>query len=107
MKLHVLSDLHFEFAPFELPATDADVVVLAGDIDVGRRGLEVARAAGGRPVVYVAGNHEYYGHSIPGLTGELVAATRGAGIHVLENEAVVIGGVRFLGCTLWTDFAAF
>ena len=35
MRLHILSDLHLETGPRELGATDADVVVLAGDIDVG------------------------------------------------------------------------
>jgi len=35
MKLHILNDLHIEFEDFDPPATDADVVVLAGDIGVG------------------------------------------------------------------------
>jgi len=35
MKLHILNDLHNEFEDFEPPATDADVVVLTGDIGVG------------------------------------------------------------------------
>jgi hypothetical protein len=39
MKLHILSDLHTEFGDFNPPATDADVIVLAGDIGVGRTGL--------------------------------------------------------------------
>jgi hypothetical protein len=33
MKLHILSDLHTEFAAFAPPETDADAVILAGDID--------------------------------------------------------------------------
>ena len=37
MKLQILSDLHLEFAGFEPPRPDADVVVLAGDIGVGAR----------------------------------------------------------------------
>ena len=40
MKLHVLSDLHTEFAAFDLPETGADVVILAGDVGVGSGGLE-------------------------------------------------------------------
>ncbi len=35
MKLHILNDLHIEFEDFVPPATDADVVILAGDIGVG------------------------------------------------------------------------
>ena len=42
MKLHVLSDIHVEFEAFDAPATDADVVILAGDIHVGRNGLDWA-----------------------------------------------------------------
>jgi predicted phosphohydrolase len=58
----------------------------------------------GRPVLFVAGNHEFYGHSLPGLTGRLRDAARGTGINVLENDELVLEGVRFLGCSLWSDF---
>jgi predicted phosphodiesterase len=108
MKLHVLSDLHTEFAPFELPSTDADVLVLAGDVGTGLGGLELAAEwARVRPVVYVAGNHEYYRQAIPRLTRRLSAEAKGTGVHFLEDRAVEVGGVRFLGCTLWTDFDLF
>lgn len=105
MKLHVLSDLHAEFAPFDPPETGADVVVLAGDVSTGVRGIDLIRGwFPDRPVIYLAGNHEYYRESIPRHTEKLREAARDAGIHFLENDAVEIGGVRFLGCTLWTDF---
>ena len=105
MRLHVLSDLHLEHAQFAIPEVDADVVVLAGDIAPGSVGLEwIRRQLDGRPVIYVAGNHEFYGHDLPGLTARLRDAAIGSQIHVLENEQVVIAGVRFLGCSLWSDF---
>lgn len=108
MRIHVLSDLHTEFAPFDPPPVDADVVVLAGDIGVGLRGLEWARTAfGDTPVVYVAGNHEPYRHALPKLTDEIAHEAEGSNVHFLENRAVEVGGVRFLGCTLWTDFDLF
>ncbi len=44
MKLHILNDLHIEFEDFEPPVTDADVVVLAGDICVGTEGLQWTEA---------------------------------------------------------------
>jgi hypothetical protein len=48
----------------------------------------------------VAGNHEYYRHALPGVTGELRAAAVGSAVRVLENDELVLGGVGFLGCTL-------
>jgi predicted phosphodiesterase len=105
VRLHVLSDLHLERDPQIPDAVDADVVVLAGDVGRGTAGVEWARAwADGRPVLYAAGNHEFYGHSIPGLIGELRRAAAGSGVRVLENDELILGGVRFLGCTLWSDF---
>lgn len=104
MKLHVLNDLHIEFEDFVPPATDADVVVLAGDIGVGMEGLCWAEARfPDRPVIYVAGNQEFYHHDIA-LLDELKAQAPDH-IHVLDDDAVIIDGVRFLGGVLWTDFA--
>ena len=63
MKLHVLSDLHLSQAGFDPPDTDADVVVLAGDIARPREAIAWARRFR-QPVLYVAGNHEFYGASV-------------------------------------------
>jgi predicted phosphodiesterase len=105
VRLHVLSDLHLEHAPFTVPELDADVIVLAGDIAPGTAGIEwMRRRLDGRPILYVTGNHEFYGHDLPGLTPRLKDAARGTAIHVLENDELVIDGVRFLGCSLWSDF---
>ena len=105
MRLHVLSDLHLEHAPFTVPDVDADVVVLAGDVAPGSAGIEwMRRHLDGRPILYVAGNHEFYGNDLPGLTDRLRDAARGSAIHVLENDELVVDGVRFLGCSLWSDF---
>jgi Icc-related predicted phosphoesterase len=104
MRLHVLSDLHLEFGDFQLPPVAADVVVAAGDIGIGTDG---ARWLGriGRPVVYVAGNHEYYGGEIGEVNRAIAAQCVESGVHFLDNREVVIDGVRFLGATLWSDFA--
>ncbi len=103
MKLHILSDLHTEFADFSPPETDADVVILAGDIGVGLGGIEwAARRFPKAPVIYVPGNHEFYNHDI-GLTEELKAAAP-PNIHLLNNDKLELHGIRFLGSTLWTDF---
>ncbi len=110
MKIHLLSDLHQELAPEEplkLPAVGADIIVLAGDIDNGVRGVQWAAAEASRlakPVVYVPGNHEYYGHSYPGTLEAMRATAAGTGVHLLDCEMTVLHGTRFLGATLWTDF---
>ncbi len=117
MKLLVLSDLHLEFAPMAVPAEARfDVAVLAGDIgcpgsavfDWVRRSPPLQRA---RAVLLVPGNHEYYGRVMQderALMQRLAAPSAGPPaappIHLLDGAAVVIDGVRFLGCTLWTDF---
>ena len=111
LSLLVLSDLHVEFAPFVPDAAalaGVDVVVLAGDIHQGARGIEWARRAfANLPVIYVAGNHEFYGHHWMRLLDELRSQARRWDVHFLENDAVRLGGVRFLGCTLWSDFEYF
>ena len=108
MKLHILSDIHIEFEPFDAPTTDADVVILAGDIHVGRKGLDWAlQQFPKKPVIYVLGNHEYYGRAIPRYTEKLREYASGTNVHVLEQEALTLDGVTFLGCTLWTDFELF
>ena len=111
MKLLVLSDLHVEFAPFvpDPAAVDAvDVVVLAGDIHQGVRGMAWARQAfGDKRIVYVAGNHEFYGQHWEEHLAQLRTQAALYGIDFLEKEGVTIGGIRFLGVTLWTDFAYF
>jgi predicted phosphodiesterase len=105
MRLHILADLHFEFGEVKIPVTDADVVVLAGDVHLGCKGHVWARNQfSTKPVIYVLGNHEFYRHSLPELTETVKRETEGSNIHLLENSAVEINGYTFLGCTLWTDF---
>jgi len=106
MKLNVLSDLHLGLGALALPGNEADVMILAGDI--ARPPEAIAWASGaGKPVLYVPGNHEFYGGSIDGTVEELKRLSAGTRIRVLDDEEVVIQGVRFLGSTLWTDFRLF
>jgi predicted phosphodiesterase len=106
MKLQILSDLHTEFADFALPETDADVIVLAGDIGVGVGGLNwTLNQRLSKTFIYVPGNHEFYGHDISLIDELRNSAPRN--LHVLDNEQVVIDDIRFLGAVLWTDFCLF
>lgn len=102
MKLWIISDLHRDFGErFDyLPPEGTDVIVAAGDIQDDNLLVRLSEHA---PVVFVAGNHSFYNRCYPERMAELRALASGR-LHVLENDAVVIGGVRFLGCTLWTDY---
>ena len=104
MRIRLLSDLHLEFADWTPPAVAADVVVLAGDIHTRGRGVAWAARHFDGPVIYVPGNHEYYGTSIHHGLEVLRRQARGTQVHVLDTDAVTIDGVRFLGATLWTDY---
>ena len=103
MKLNVLSDLHLSQGELPVPGNDADLVILAGDLARPARAMAWASRIP-KPVLYVPGNHEFYGGSIEGTVAELKRLCAGTRIRVLDCEEVVLGGVRFLGATLWTDF---
>lgn len=106
MKLNILSDLHLGQGGLDAPCNDSDLVILAGDI--ARPKEAVAWACGlNKPVLYVPGNHEFYGGTIDGTLAELKTLCAGGPVHLLDDEEVIIDGVRFLGSTLWTDFLLF
>lgn len=114
MRLLILSDLHLEVwrqnaPPIRLEQSRPEVVILAGDI--GRPAEVVPWAAqhfAGRPVLLVPGNHEAYGNSWEGAMRELAQLTRALpDVHLLDRGEFVIDDVRFLGATLWTDYALF
>lgn len=108
MKIQILSDLHLEYSVFVPEAAGADVIVLAGDICLGTRGIAWARQTWpDREIVFVPGNHEYYRSEIGIENEQMEIASRVYGVHVLNRGEAIIGGVRFLGATLWTDFRLF
>lgn len=126
MKIQLLSDLHLEGLPDyrARPLPEADLLVLAGDIGSYQAGSKLlargvpdfglARfsprpvAEGGAgwptPVVFVPGNHEYDGLDFEDAHARLREVCERLGLVWLEREAVVMGGVRLVGTTLWTDF---
>ena len=128
MNIQLLSDLHLESNPHFVarPIPGADVLVLAGDIgsyqpdsSLTRLGVEdfgLARfsprpvseggAAWPTPVLFIPGNHEYDGQEFDDATHRLRAACDRWGLIWLEQQSVMLQGVRFVGCTLWTDFDA-
>jgi hypothetical protein len=110
MKLLIWSDLHLEFAPFSPPPSsieEADVLVLAGDVHQAYHAISWIRSVWrDKPVVYVAGNHEFYSGHWDFSLGVIRQDAAEKHVHFLENDQVVLEGVRFLGCTMWTDFEA-
>jgi Icc-related predicted phosphoesterase len=109
MKIQIASDLHLDILQQQFPGyrviepTDADVLVIAGDIHHGAGALETF-ADWPVPVVYVNGNHEAYHEHYSGLIAKLRQSTANSHIRYLENEEWHVGDVRFLGCCLWTDY---
>jgi len=126
MKIQLASDLHLEhinfkpglsytassskeFLPKRIigPVPGADVLVLAGDIADGAYACTLFADWPSEkkiPIIYVAGNHEFYGHPIDPIYDKLREGSELNNIQFLENDSVVIDGVRFLGTTLWTDY---
>lgn len=105
MKIQLLSDLHTEAGLYGLTETDADVLVLAGDIAEREFAIHWAGQATGKPVVMVLGNHEFYGARGLDFVDKLrEQAQRYPHLQLLEKDQAVIGRVRFLGTTLWADF---
>lgn len=124
MKFLQWSDLHLEFhepgpgyefprpTP-ECPAGSIDAILIAGDLHTGDshvHALLEIEEEWGVPVISIRGNHEFYHgeyHEVIARQSEMVeeARKRGHNIQILDRDSVVLGGVRILGCTLWTDAA--
>lgn len=109
-KILPISDMHSEFITWRWAkyGAEADLVIAAGDIGTKATGPSYLRSVfGDREVVYVAGNHEYYGSSIQSMDEMLREECRKYGIHFLQCDAVEIEGIKIVGCTLWSDFELF
>lgn len=114
MKIWVFSDLHIEQSDWDLPEPhpDCDVIVAAGDIHFATDAVRwLDERSRGRPVVYVPGNHEWYSYSRPFTVESEASSARaaavGTNVHLLLDDEVVVDGVRFLGSSLWTDYALY
>ena len=104
-----MSDLHFEFGDKFVPKhTGEDALILAGDISTDPEEiLELAKnylasSPAETHVILIAGNHEYFGHTI-NFIEDYWSKIQIPQIHYLQNQSIVLNGTRFFGTTLWTD----
>jgi Icc-related predicted phosphoesterase len=107
MRIHLLSDLHFEFG--KMPSTytppECDVVILSGDISPGLPGVVWAKKTFKVPVIYVPGNHEFYIQRTMAAQIMLMREeAEGSNVHIMDNDTIEIDGVRFIAATMWTDY---
>lgn len=112
MKIQIFSDLHADVrAPKEIVVPpDVDAVVVAGDTCQGAESafMHLRQLVQMQiPIVMVMGNHEYYRRSVHEELSQAREVAPLYGVHLLENDTAVIGGARFVGATLWTDYALF
>jgi hypothetical protein len=81
--------------------------VIAGDVagscTAAVEALTISAVLRNKPVIFVPVNHDHYGHILQDNLLEWRDAARDAIVNLLSRDTVVIEGVRFLGCTLWTD----
>lgn len=113
MNIQLASDLHLERLAARFPgetlirpSPDADLLVLAGDIAPVADTLRLF-ADWPVPVLYVPGNHEFFDCEWHDTLDSLRRAAEGTRITVLDRDEWQWHGVRFLGCTLWTDYCLY
>ena len=111
MKIITYSDLHLEFGKGTTlpPNVEGDVLVLAGDIITFKEFRPLAAFVENwkKPIIYIAGNHEYYTKRSMYKNAkdfENWATNNIPHLHFLQDSFVEIDGVQFFGGTMWTDF---
>ena len=111
MIVQLASDLHLERLARRFPGEtlirpepQAELLVLAGDVAARSDGVRLF-ADWPVPVLYVPGNHEFFDADWHQTREELRRAAEGTRVRILDSDECVLGGVRWLGCTLWTDYA--
>lgn len=113
-KLWIMSDLHDDFSRaslgnLSLPHdVEADVLVIAGDIAgrlsrMGRAWLEAQDRK--MPILVVPGNHDFWRGTLETEIQRLRDRLQVDFVHVLDGDSIELAGTRFVGGTLWTDYA--
>lgn len=132
MKVRLISDIHLDstftkmykhgdiecdliWSPIEHESDQDTILVIAGDLwaenrPFNRRHLQPSWisliSARFHSVVIVFGNHDYWDGFLDTMVPkakQLIVDQGLTNVHILQNESVVIGNIKFLGGTLWTD----
>lgn len=113
VRFQVLSDLHIDsyarrgLPVGEIPHTQADAILVAGDTSNGTEGIKWLIRESKRldkPIFVITGNHEYFGENIVELDSQIKALTHNTQVYFLQGDSVDFKGVRIIGTTLWTDY---
>lgn len=117
MQVQLYSDVHNEILrsaryegshPFKISNASSDLVVVAGDYDTGTYGVERLKQESirlNKPILYALGNHEFYDNEYHSLKKELKSLCEGSNVYILDRNVYEFNSeVRFLGCTLWTNY---
>lgn len=114
MKIAIHSDLHIEGyrLPYNtLSNNDYDVLVLAGDIvsakTIDRLQSIRDKVPVGKPVIFVPGNHEFYGGCIIHTAQELRSKCSELGFMYADRKVITVDGVVFICATGWATLDSF
>lgn len=114
MLIRLLSDLHIEWSNniYNLKELDTDsetILILAGDIGCGTDATVLIKewAKRFKYIVYVAGNHEFYGHTLEINNKDIAKELQGLNnvfyLSLETGTSIELDGVVFFGETFWTS----
>jgi predicted phosphodiesterase len=115
VRIALVSDTHLEFGAnqrvfeennfFAPDPASYDVLVLAGDIDYGFRGIDKFRAVipVNKPLIYLFGNHEHYRRNLTDLVNASKSYDKYPNTHILAPGTTTLDGINFIGATLWSS----
>ena len=105
------SDLHGYSPDFKRDSDSEEICILAGDVtEFGKKGVALVKILKDmclrfKEVIFVPGNHEYYGTNIGTLESKVRLLMKDTLNFTLLQDAEYIerDGVRIIGATMWSD----
>jgi predicted phosphodiesterase len=106
MKVAIASDWHREFyQSFEITLDgDTDMMIVAGDVHPDSDKVAELLFDLRIPVVFVAGNHDYYGSIFEETLAKMRKRFANTNVEFLEKDSFEFGNFRFFGATLWSEY---